>query len=143
MPGESARRNGLKGGRPKGSKTQLDKQAARDLIREKVTAALEPMLRSQIAHAIGIGHLYTRDKTGKFTKIENQARVDHLLATGTEEEDYWIFTKDPSTMAFTDLVNQALGKPKETLELRTPAQLSDEEIDAGLARLEALRKGSR
>jgi rhamnose utilization protein RhaD (predicted bifunctional aldolase and dehydrogenase) len=119
MPGDSARRNGLKGGRPKGSKTQrtLDKLAARELVRQKVTQALEPMVRAQIAHATGIGHLYTRDKNGKYTKIENQARVDELLATGEAEKDYWIFTKDPSVQAFTDLLNRALDKPAESMNV--------------------------
>jgi hypothetical protein len=64
------------------------------LVRQKVTQALEPMIRDQIAHAIGIGHLYTRDKNGTYTKIEDEARVDELLATGEAEKDYWIFTKD-------------------------------------------------
>ena len=117
MGGEASRRNGRKGGRPKGSATQgtLDKLAARELVRQQVTAALGPMIRAQIAHAQGIGHLYVRDKTGKFTKIENQAQVDELLRTGTEEKDYWIFTKDPSVQAFTDLLNRAIDKPAESM----------------------------
>lgn len=73
------------------------------------------MLDAQIAHAKGIGHLYTRDKNGKFTKIDNQARVDELLATGEAEKDYWIFTKDPSVQAFTDLLNRAIDKPAESV----------------------------
>ncbi len=71
------------------------------------------MVQAQIVNSLGIGHLYTRDKQKKFTKIEDQAQVDHLLATGTEGADYWIFTKDPSIQAFTDLMNRALDKPKE------------------------------
>lgn len=102
-------------GMPKGYKTQktLDKEAARVAVREVVIRHMNRMLQSQIAHAIGIGHLYTRDKTGKFNKIENQAEVDRLLREGNEDEDYWIFTKDPSVQAFTDLMNRALDKPKE------------------------------
>jgi hypothetical protein len=91
----------------------LDKLAAREFVREQVTKALAPMLRRQIAHAMGIGHLYTRDKTGKFTKIEDEKEQDRLLAEGVEGENYWIFTKDPSVQAFTDLVNRAIDKPKE------------------------------
>ena len=102
-------------GRPKGIKlpATLDKILAREHVRELVTANLGPMIRAQIAHACGIGHLYTRDKAGKFNKIEDQAQVDALLANGTKDEDYWIFTKDPSVQAFTDLLNRALDKPKE------------------------------
>lgn len=148
MPGESSQRNGRKGGRPKGSKNRptiaaLDKVAARELVRQKVIAALEPMIRAQIAHARGIGHLYTRDKTGKFTKIENQRRVDELLATGNEEEDYWIFTKDPSVQAFTDLLNRAIDKPTETLDVTHSvdiANIPDAELDA---RIRALMNESK
>ena len=103
------------GGKPKGYKAPatLEKEAARELTRQIITASLRPMLQAQIAHSMGIGHLYTRDKTGKFTKIENQAEVDRLLMEGTEDDDYWIFSKDPSVQAFTDLMNRAIDKAKE------------------------------
>lgn len=100
---------------PKGYVTRktLDKLAAQEATRKIITAALEPMIRAQIAHATGIGHLYTRDKLGKFTRIHSTAVADQLLTKGTEGRDYWIFMKDPSVQAFTDLMNRALDKPKE------------------------------
>ena len=103
---------------PKGHKTRktIAKEAAREALRQVVLRHMKRMLASQIAHAIGIGHLYTRDKTGKFTKIESQAEVDRLLAAGREDKDYWIFTKDPSVQAFTDLMNRAIDKPIEQHE---------------------------
>ena len=51
--------------------------------------------------------------SGKFTRIENEAVAHQLLTEGTEGKDYWIFLKDPSTAAFTDLMNRAFDKPKE------------------------------
>lgn len=110
----------LGAGRPKGpSPSTLDKIAAREFTRAYVTARLEPMLRSQVAHAQGIGHLYTRDKAGKFTKVENPELIDALLADPEkyEGEHYWIFTKDPSVQAFTDLLNRALDKPTEQVQV--------------------------
>ena len=100
---------------PKGTKTRKtrDKEAAREAVRVVVTRHMERMLRSQIAHAIGIGHVYTRDKGGKFSRIEDEAHIDRLLTEGEEDRDYWIFAKDPSVQAFTDLMNRALDKPKE------------------------------
>lgn len=77
---------------------------------------LKPLVQSQLAHAMGIGHLYTRDKAGKFNKIENQAEVDRILNEGREDTDYWIFTKDPSVQAFTDLLNRAIDKPAEQVQ---------------------------
>jgi hypothetical protein len=102
-------------GKPKGTKnaSTISKEQAREALRAVVMAHMQDMLRAQIAHAKGIGHLFTRDKSGKFTKIENETQIDQLLTEGTEHEDYWIFAKDPSVQAFTDLMNRALDKPKE------------------------------
>ena len=102
-------------GRPAGTPnpSTITKEMAREALRQTVLKHMDGMLAAQIAHAKGIGHLYTRDKAGKFTKIENQAQIDQLLTEGKESEDYWIFSKDPSVQAFTDLLNRALDKPKE------------------------------
>lgn len=127
------------GGKPKGYKAPktLEKEAARELARTLITRSMEPMIRAQVAHALGIGHLYTRDKHGKFNKCESQARVDELLAKGTQDTDYFIFTKDPSPQAFTDLMNRALDKPKEQAHevavTVTPKDLPDEELLAAVA----------
>lgn len=112
---ETARRNGRKGGRPKGAlgTHTLDKIAAREQVRKIVTRAMPGLLRAQLAHAQGIGHLYTRDKLGKFSKIEDVHEIDRMLAEGVQGEHYWIFAKDPSVQAFTDLMNRALDKPAE------------------------------
>jgi hypothetical protein len=111
MPGESARRNGRKGGRPKGSKSPqtLDKLAAREFVRQFVTANLQPLLEAQAAHAQGLKYLVTRDKhSGKFVKV-TEAMAGSLK--GDELVEVW--EKDPSTQAFTDLLNRALDKPAE------------------------------
>lgn len=102
-------------GMPKGHVTQktIEKETARAALRQIVLEQMKPLVQRMIVSAMGIGHLYTRDKTGKFTKIENQAEVDRLLTEGGEDKDYWIFTKDPSVQAFTDLMNRAIDKPKE------------------------------
>jgi hypothetical protein len=119
MPGESARRNGRLGGRPKGSlaKTTLDKIAAREELRRQVIDAMGPMVRAQVAHAQGIGHLYKRDEGGKFTRIEDINEIDRMLREEQEGSGYWIFAKDPSVQAFTDLMNRALDKPTEVVEM--------------------------
>ena len=103
------------GGKLKGyqAPATISKEQAREALRATVLKHMDGMLAAQIAHAKGIGHLYTRDKAGKFTKIENQAQIDQLLIEGVENTDYWIFSKDPSVQAFTDLLNRALDKPKE------------------------------
>jgi hypothetical protein len=118
LPGaHGGRRPGA--GKPKGTKwpSTLRKEDARELVRQHITAQLLPMLNAQIAHAKGIGQLYIRDKNGKYTKIDDPIRVDELLATGEAEKDYWIFMKDPSVAAFTDLLNRAIDKPGESVSV--------------------------
>lgn len=91
----------------------LSKEAARDALRQIVLKKMEPLVQRMVVAAMGFGHLYTRDKNGKFNKVESQAQIDKLMAEGEEDRDYWIFTKDPSVPAFTDLMNRAIDKPKE------------------------------
>jgi hypothetical protein len=91
----------------------VSKAEAREAHRRVIEQYALRMIRSQVAAAIGIGHVYSRDQHGKFTRIENEAVADQLLTDGTEGKDYWIFMKDPSTAAFTDLMNRAFDKPKE------------------------------
>ena len=101
------------GGKPKGHKAPatLDKLAARDYVRQRVSAQLGPLLDAQIANAVGLKYLITRDKrTGKFIRVtEAMARVK----SGTDEEIIEVWEKDPSVQAFTDLLNRALDKPAE------------------------------
>jgi hypothetical protein len=98
-------------GKPKGhkSKKTLDKLAAREYVRQEVTRHLGPMIAAQVAHAQGLRYLVTRDKhSGKFVKV-TEAMAGSL--EGDEVVEVW--EKDPSTQAFTDLLNRALDKPAE------------------------------
>ena len=115
MPRGGARPNS---GPAKGTKygpqqATISKELAREALRQVVLKHMDRMVRSQMANAIGIGHLFTRDKTGKFSRITNEDEALNLLETGKEGEDFYIFMKDPSVQAFTDLMNRALDKPKE------------------------------
>ena len=100
-------------GKPKGYKAPqtLDKLAAREFVRQRVTAALGPLIDAQIAHAHGLKYLVVRDtKTGKFQRVgEAMARAKQ----GSTEETIEVWEKDPSVQAFTDLLNRALDKPAE------------------------------
>jgi hypothetical protein len=109
-------------GRPKGTTgipkaSTISKAEAREAHRRVIEKSALRMIRSQVAAAIGIGHVYSRDQHGKFTRIENEAVADQLLTEGTEGKDYWIFMKDPSTAAFTDLMNRAFDKPKQEQDI--------------------------
>ena len=117
MPGQSARENGKKGGRPKGSKSTatLTKEAIRAHVQSRVAAQLDPLIDAQLANAQGVKYLVTRDKhTGKFIRVtEAMAK----LKQGQDEEIIEVWEKDPSVQAFTDLLNRAADKPVEAVQV--------------------------
>jgi hypothetical protein len=106
-------------GRPKGRKTlaTLTKEAMREQVRVRVAARLNPLLDAQLANAEGLKYLITRDKkTGKFIRVtEAMARVKQ--GASEQEETIEVWEKDPSILAFTDLMNRAIGKPVEAVEI--------------------------
>lgn len=95
----------------------MEKALVREETRKLIQQHLPAMLRSQIAHAIGIGHLFTRDKHGKFSRIEDEAEIDRLLSEGEKDVDYWIFAKDPSVQAFAELLDRTLDQAPKPVEL--------------------------
>lgn len=109
-------------GKPKGYKhppTQklLEKAAARELLRQRVNTELLPLVDAQIANAKGISHFFLRAKDGTFTRITNADTIETALNSGEEGSYYYIFTKDPSVQAFTDLMNRTLDRPIEQVEV--------------------------
>ncbi len=123
MPAGGRREHtGNKGGRPKGTTgikhaTTINKDAEREIHRKAIAKYADRMIRSQVAAAIGIGHVFTRDKNGKYTRIEDESKVIGLLENGVEGTDFYIFMKDPSTAAFSDLMNRAFDKAVERQEV--------------------------
>jgi len=91
-----------------------DKAAGRLALQQLVFAQLAPLVAAQIAHARGLSYLVTRDKkTGKFLRVtEAMAR----LKRHKDEETIEVWEKDPSTAAFSDLMNRALDKPAEPVQ---------------------------
>lgn len=109
-------KDGTKRGRPKGSKgkSTIEKEVARELLRQQVLAKLGPMVERQIEHAMGIKFMMVRNvKGGKWTRVTADM-ADKGFDTDTETVE--VFEKDPSIQAFTDLANRAIDKPKETTE---------------------------
>lgn len=97
-------------GRPKGPQT-LEKEAAREIVRQRVFAQLDALVDAQIANSKGLSYLVARNaKTGKFERVTTE-----MLDSGSDElhERIEVWEKDPSVQAFTDLMNRALDKPKE------------------------------
>lgn len=91
------------------------KDKAREIARQLITKHLRPLIEAQIANAKGLKYLVTRERgTGKFIRVtEAMARVKQ----GDNEEIIEVWEKDPSTPAFTDLLNRALDKPAEQMKV--------------------------
>ena len=90
----------------------MEKEAAREFVRRKVTENLNSLIDAQIENAQGLKHLMMRDpKTGKFERITGDAKqTDKALKS---KNACWIYTKDPNVQAYTDLLNRAIDKPAE------------------------------
>ena len=52
-----------------------------------------------------------------FELVNNPKAIETALNCGDKDSYYWIFTKDPSVQAFTDLMNRALDKPAEQVKV--------------------------
>ena len=102
----------------------LEKALVREETRKYIQQHMPAMLRSQIAHAIGIGHVYTRDAHGKFSRIEDEAEMEKLLTEGVENKDYWIFAKDPSVQAFAVLLDRTLDQAPKSVDVKMSGEVS-------------------
>lgn len=124
-------------GKPKGHQAAatLDKIAAREFVRQRVTAQLGPLVDAQLANALGLKYLITREKkTGKFVRVtQAMARAKR----GSDEETIEVWEKDPSTPAFTYLLDRALDRPQEQ---EIPIKVRNEDADKRVALLVAARK---
>jgi len=97
-------------------KATLSKEAAREALRQIVLKHMDEMVAAQVAASKGLNHFMLRDpKSGQFKRITDPDEIAAALnAEGAEEgKTFWIWAKDPSVQAFTDLMNRALDKPKE------------------------------
>ncbi len=89
-------------------------------LRELVLSELDPIVRGLIAKAKGVNHMMLRDpETGQWVRLTEQEQIEAALnAEGAEEgKTFWIHTKDPDVQAAADLLNRAIGKPVEEIQM--------------------------
>ena len=98
------------------SLTGLDK-----LLAAGVMQNLTPIVRGLMAKATGINHMMLRDpENGQWVRLTSQEQIEAALnAPGAEEgKTFWIHTKDPDVQAASDLLNRAIGKPVEEVDIQ-------------------------
>jgi hypothetical protein len=97
-------------------KPTLDKARAREALRTLVLEHMSEMTAAQIQHAKGISHFMLRGTDGRFERCTDADQILQALNSG-DATSYYIHTKDPSVQAYTDLMNRALDKPSEHVEV--------------------------
>lgn len=95
----------------------FEKEEGRRVLRALVWKHMTPLVEAQIANAQGVKYLVARErKGGKFVRLD-EARVKAILeGADSEHEVIEVWEKDPSTPAFTDLMNRTLDKPIEQVQ---------------------------
>lgn len=92
----------------------IQKEQAREALRQLVLKDMARLVASQMSNAMGISFLVVREKaSGKFLRV-GKGRAEKLNPT---EEIIEIWEKDPSVQAFTDLMNRAIDKPAEQMKV--------------------------
>lgn len=124
MPGEASRRNGQKGGRPKGRKDPhtLEREAVQRVFDQRVMRAADRLFNAQLSQAEGVSILLRRPKVGKGrTEVVSDPKTIQRYFDGELENDeadwYFIAVEKPNAEAADRLLNRGLGKPKESLVL--------------------------
>jgi hypothetical protein len=140
MPHGGARpRSGPK----KGAKYRptITKEAAREALRQIVLKHMDDMVSAQVAASKGLKYLVARGKSGGKFETVTREQVDQGIL---ERDDVLIevWDKQPSTPAFTDLMNRALDKPKEQEQtINVNVNELDARIEVGRKRIVSARAG--
>ncbi len=131
---EKRRRIGKLGGRPKGKKNAktLEREKVAEAVNQQIFSMARTLIIAQKGSAVGSQYLY-KIKTYKGQRsepilvtsqdeIENYLRGDYDVDGDkhSDTEYYFLTTKDPETKASDSLLNRALGKAKEMIELSNP-----------------------
>lgn len=112
MGGEASRRNGAKGGRPRGAKSArtLNKEEARAYYQQWMTERMDLLTGSQFTTACGVSQFVYRDKAGRYRVIDDPDELRKKVDEGAALE---IFTRLPNAQAQTDILNRVMDKPAE------------------------------
>jgi hypothetical protein len=127
-------------GKPKGVKwaSTIEKEAARELVRQRITERLAPLVDAQIDSAIGISHFMLRDKlTGQWMRLTDPDQIVAALndPKAKQGSTFLVYTKDPNSNAAKDMLDRAIDRPKE--------QPMEMKVDASDALIERLKDGMR
>lgn len=127
MAGKTSKQNGKKGGRPKGAVSD-EKKAQQEAFKELKMSVLrmqKSLLNAQAGVAKGLTFLYviTTNSKGVRSKPElvtSQATIEEYLADeleDSENEYYFMSTKEPDTKAIDSLLDRVHGRARQNIGL--------------------------
>ena len=122
-------------GRPKGGKNKksLEQKAVSDAFSQRVMIAADSLFHAQLTLALGSVRVFRVDEVGKgkdikrvHTLVEDVDKLKKVLdetdgsGGATIEDDYYFVQQiPPDNKAIDSMLNRALGKPKESMDLTT------------------------
>jgi hypothetical protein len=97
----------------------IAKEEAKAILRDMVLSELRPLVRGLMKKAQGVDHMMLRDENGQWKRMETEQEIAAALnAEGAQEgSTYWIHTKDPDVAAAKDILDRAIGKPVEEMQI--------------------------
>ena len=113
-----------------------EKLALLALWKAEVGRQFPALVAAQLASAQGITHMQARDDAGRWQTVTDPAVMAERLNAGAQ--CYRLTAVAPSSSMMTSVMDRMFGSPKASLELEvtsTPAELSDEDLEADLASL--------
>lgn len=134
MAGKTSIENGLKGGRPVGSKNKqtLEKSRIERAIKGRIMRSADALINSQMGLAKGLTYLYViktnrwKDKDGKWKSkrqkprlVKDQPTIEAYLADElTGDDDYYFLSTDkPDNKALDSLMDRAFGKAQRSMDI--------------------------
>lgn len=125
-------------GRPKANHTLLAQEMRKKVI-EYVEKELMPILEAKmelaLGHSVIVARKWEKDKkgrrhrTGPFEVVKDEATISQLISDGRHGVDYYkIVTEKPDNQAQNYLLDQAIGRAKETMAVEGPTFQIDKAI---------------
>ena len=121
-----------------------EKAALLALWKAEVGRQFPALVAAQLASAQGITHMQARDDSGRWQTVTDPAVMAERLNAGAQ--CYRLTAVAPSSSMMVSVMDRMFGSPKASLELEvtnTPAELSDDDLEASLSSLLEKLRGEK
>ena len=97
-------------------------------LRRKAYREADKIANALLSAGLGVSHFFKRLKDGRFERVTDEAEIERLL-NNEQPGGYHIFTRDPNVGAINELLNRAVGKAKETVEMDVTLNAEEEMVE--------------